>query len=101
MCKSLYYTVLGPSTLSDSNPVSRRFNFARSILICLTFFSLSLTLALNNQPTTQNNEDTPTSLPSQKKHSQQGSKRKRKKRRIKLVSYIYIPIYINPRKELE
>lgn len=98
MCKSLYSTILVPSTLSDSNPVSRR--FCSIVSICLTF-CLSLLLSLNNQPTTRNNEDTPTSLPSPKKTLTARVEKKRKKRRIKLVSYIYIPIYINPRKELE
>lgn len=49
MCKSLYSNFFGLSTLSDSNPVSRRFCSIDSI--CLTLFSLSL--SLNNQPTNQ------------------------------------------------
>lgn len=102
MCKSFYSTMLVPSTLSDSNPVSRRF---RSIVsICLTIFSLSYSLKNQptNQPTTRNNEDTPSSLPPPpKKKLTARVEKKEKKRRIKLVSYIYIPIYINPRKEME
>lgn len=47
MCKSLYSTVVVPSTLSDSNPVLRR--FCSIVSICLTIFSLSY--SLNNQPT--------------------------------------------------
>lgn len=68
MCKSLYYTVLVPSTLSDSNPVSRRFRSIDSYLFDI-FLSLLLSQKPTNQPTTRNNEDTPTSLPSQKKHT--------------------------------
>lgn len=83
MCKSLYSTVLVPSTLSDSNPVPRR--FCSIVSICLTFFSLSHFLSLllspstTNQPTTRNNEDMPTSLPSQKKTRSKGRKERKKK----------------------
>lgn len=98
MCKSLCSNFFGLSTLSDSNPVSRRFCSIDSYLFD---FSLSLTLSATNQPTTRNNEDTPSSLPSQKTTRSKGRKERKKKRRIKPVYYIYIPIYINPRKEME
>lgn len=79
MCKSLYCTVVVPSTLSDSNPVSRRFRSIDSI--CLTLFSLSYSLnnQPTNQPTTRNNEDTPSSLPSQENTRSKGRKEREKK----------------------
>lgn len=101
MCKSLYSTVVVPSTLSNSNPVSRRFCSIDSYLFDIF---LSLTLALNNQPTNQPLAITKTCHPPflpKKKTLAARVEKKEKKRRIKLVSYIYIHIYINPRKEME
>lgn len=78
MCKSLYYTVVVPSTLSDSNPVPRRFCSIDSYLFDIVL-SLLLSQQPTNQPTTRNNEDTPSSLPSQKKTRSKGRKERNKK----------------------
>lgn len=102
LCKSLYSTVLVPSMHSDSNPVSRRFCSIDSI--CLTFLSLLLSPSTTNQPTNQPLAITKTCHPPflpKKNTRSKGRKERKKKRRIKLVSYIYIHIYINPRKETD
>lgn len=99
MCKSLYYTVVVSSTLSDSNPVPRRFRSIDSYL-----FDIVLSLLLSQQPTNQPLKITKTRHPPflpKKKTLAARVEKKGKKRRIKLVSYIYIHIYINPRKEME
>lgn len=91
MCKSLYSNFFGLSTLSDSNPVSRRFCSIDSYL-----FDIVLSLLLSQQPTNQPLKITKTRhppFPPKKKHSQQGSKRKEKKdvsNRSITYTYLYI-----------
>lgn len=93
MCKSLYSNFFGLSTLSDSNPVPRRFCPIDSYL---TLFSLSLTLALNNQPTNQPLAITKTRHPPfPPKKTTRSKGRKERKKKTYQTGLLHIHTYIH------